>query len=75
MFNLHRPDVLAAGDLGIRKAVRAQYRLDALPDIATVTRLAEPWQPYRTRACLYLWRSLESTPIPTGTTATTPPTG
>jgi DNA-3-methyladenine glycosylase II len=65
MFNLRRPDVLAAGDLGIRKAVQAQYGLAELPDIAAVTQLAEPWRPYRTRACFYLWRSLDTAPVPT----------
>ncbi|WP_433303384.1 DNA-3-methyladenine glycosylase family protein [Actinoplanes sp. CA-030573] len=64
LFTLHRPDVLVAGDLGIRKAVQSQYALTALPDPAEVTRRAEPWRPHRTRACLYLWRSLEAAPIP-----------
>jgi DNA-3-methyladenine glycosylase II len=64
LFNLHRPDVMVAGDLAIRKAVQTQYGLDAMPDAAAVTRLGEPWRPYRTRACLYLWRSLETAPIP-----------
>lgn len=65
IFNLHRPDILAAGDLGIRKAVQARYRLSTSPDVAAVRRLAEPWRPYRTRACLYLWRSLDTAPVPT----------
>jgi DNA-3-methyladenine glycosylase II len=63
MFHLGRPDVVAAGDLGIRKAVMLRYSLDALPDEATVTRIAEPWRPYRTLACRYLWRSLAATPV------------
>ena len=62
MFTLHRPDVLAVGDLGIRNAVRAQYGLDALPKPAELEQIAEPWRPYRTRACLYLWRSLQNEP-------------
>jgi DNA-3-methyladenine glycosylase II len=62
MFTLHRPDVLPVGDLGIRNAVRARYGLDALPKPAELEQLAEPWRPYRTRACLYLWRSLENQP-------------
>lgn len=62
MFTLRRPDVVATGDLGIRNAVRRNYGLDALPDAAAVTALAEPWRPYRTRACLYLWRSLDNAP-------------
>jgi len=64
MFTLHRPDVLATGDLGIRNAVRRAYGLDAVPDPASLTVLAEPWRPYRTRACLYLWRSLDNAPVP-----------
>jgi DNA-3-methyladenine glycosylase II len=64
VFNLHRPDVLVAGDLAIRKAVQVQYGLAAPPDAAAVTRLGEPWRPYRTRACRYLWRSLTTAPIP-----------
>jgi DNA-3-methyladenine glycosylase II len=24
--------------------------------------IAEPWRPYRTRACEYLWRSLDNEP-------------
>ncbi|MGZ6617660.1 MAG: DNA-3-methyladenine glycosylase family protein [Solirubrobacteraceae bacterium] len=63
MFHLQRPDVVAVGDLGIRRAVMIHYRLDVLPDAATVERIAEPWRPHRTLACRYLWRSLEATPV------------
>jgi len=62
MFTLHRPDVLPVGDLGIRNAVLAQFGLEALPKPAELEQLAEPWRPYRTRACLYLWRSLDNEP-------------
>ena len=63
MFQLERPDVLAVGDLGIRRAIERAYDLDALPDAAEIERLAEPWRPYRTLACRYLWRSLQNTPV------------
>ncbi len=62
MFQLERPDVLATGDLGIRRAAQLAYGLPALPAPAELTRIAEPWRPYRTMACLVLWRSLEATP-------------
>jgi DNA-3-methyladenine glycosylase II len=62
MFTLNRPDVLATGDMGIRNAAMRAYGLAAPPDAATLTALAEPWRPYRTRACLYLWRSLDNAP-------------
>jgi DNA-3-methyladenine glycosylase II len=55
---LHRPDVLASGDLGVRTAVQRAWGLEALPAIAEVDRIGEPWRPYRTTASLYLWRSL-----------------
>jgi DNA-3-methyladenine glycosylase II len=63
IFHLGRPDVLPAGDLGIRRAVRDQYGLDELPDAAELERIAEPWRPNRSLASLYLWRSLDATPV------------
>jgi len=62
MFQLERPDVLAVGDLGIRRAIERAYELDSLPDPATIEQIAEPWRPYRTIACRYLWRSLANEP-------------
>jgi DNA-3-methyladenine glycosylase II len=62
MFHLRRPDVLPVGDLGIRRAVQLAYELDKLPNAAELTRLAEPWRPHRTLACLYLWASLDNAP-------------
>jgi DNA-3-methyladenine glycosylase II len=62
MFHLQRPDVLPVGDLGIRRAIERAYDLDDLPDAATIERIAEPWRPYRTLACRYLWRSLDNEP-------------
>jgi DNA-3-methyladenine glycosylase II len=62
MFQLERPDVLAVGDLGVRRAIERAYSLEALPDRETMGRLAEPWRPHRTLACRYLWRSLENEP-------------
>ena len=63
MFTLHRPDVLPVGDLGVRNAAMRAYGLDAPPKPAELEALAEPWRPHRTRACLYLWRSLENAPV------------
>jgi DNA-3-methyladenine glycosylase II len=63
MFQLERPDVLAVGDLGIRRAVERAYGLDALPDTAALEAIAEPWRPHRTLACRYLWLSLRNEPL------------
>jgi DNA-3-methyladenine glycosylase II len=62
MFHLRRPDVLPVGDLGIRRAVQVTYGLAELPDAAELTRIAEPWRPHRTLACLHLWKSLDNEP-------------
>jgi DNA-3-methyladenine glycosylase II len=62
IFHLRRPDVLASGDLGIRRAAQLAYGLAARPGAAELERIAEPWRPYRTAACLYLWESLDATP-------------
>jgi DNA-3-methyladenine glycosylase II len=63
MFQLRRPDVLATGDLGIRRAVQRAYGLDELPSADELRALAEPWRPYRTAACMLLWHSLDNAPV------------
>lgn len=62
MFQLERPDVMAPGDLGIRRAIERAYALEE-PDRETLERLADRWRPHRTLACRYLWRSLENEPV------------
>jgi 3-methyladenine DNA glycosylase/8-oxoguanine DNA glycosylase len=60
MFRLGRPDVLPVDDYGIRKAMQRVYRMRALPGPERMRTVAEPWRPYRSVACWYLWRALES---------------
>ena len=62
MFHLRRSDVLPVGDQGIRRAVKVEYRLRKLPDAKRLEKIARPWRPYRTLACLYLWSSLDNKP-------------
>jgi len=62
MFQLERPDVLAVGDLGVRRAAQLAYGLPSLPSADDLRALAEPWRPHRTLACRYLWRSLDNEP-------------
>jgi len=62
MFQLRRPDILAVGDLGVRRAAQIAYELDELPTPARLTEIAEPWRPYRTTGCLILWWSLDNAP-------------
>ena len=63
IFHLGRPDVISAGDLGIRRAIQIAYGLEDLPGPTDLERIAEPWRPHRTLACLYLWRSLDNEPV------------
>jgi DNA-3-methyladenine glycosylase II len=61
MFLIHqlrRPDVLPAGDLGIRQAVRRAWSWPALPRIEQVRQLGERWSPDRSYAAALLWASL-----------------
>jgi DNA-3-methyladenine glycosylase II len=62
MFRLHRPDVLPVGDLGILKAVQRNYGLRKMPHAERLTKIGEPWRPYRSVACWYLWASLGNKP-------------
>jgi DNA-3-methyladenine glycosylase II len=59
MFTLGREDIFSPDDLGIQQAMTALYGLDASSKKAMTTemaRIAEAWRPYRTFACLHLWR-------------------
>jgi DNA-3-methyladenine glycosylase II len=63
MFSLERPDVLPVGDLGIRNAAQVAYGLEQRPSPPELEAMGEVWRPYRTRASLYLWRSLRAQPV------------
>ena len=55
LIALGREDVVLPGDLALRKAVRAAYRLDHLPAQQEVLAIAEKWRPYRSLATSYLF--------------------
>jgi DNA-3-methyladenine glycosylase II len=59
MFSLGRTDVFAPDDYGLRAAIKNLYGLEVLPNRALALQIAEPWEPYRSIASWYLWRSLE----------------
>jgi DNA-3-methyladenine glycosylase II len=54
--------VLPVDDYGIRRAIRAVYGLQHLPNRSEIEAIAEPWHPYSTVACLYLWRHKDLNP-------------
>ncbi len=59
MFSLRRANILPTGDLGIQMAMRKHYRKRKLPKPAQMEKIAKCWEPYRSVACWYLWRSLD----------------
>lgn len=64
IFNLGRPDVMPATDLGVQKGVRAVYGLAALPSPDDVTERTRHLAPFRSAASWYFWRAAE-TVLPT----------
>lgn len=59
MFALRRPDVMPTVDLGINTAIKRAYRKRQMPKPPQILKLAEPWRPFRSVACWYLWRSVD----------------
>jgi DNA-3-methyladenine glycosylase II len=57
MFTLGRPDVFPSKDLGIQQAIAGLYNINESGKklLLQMTEIAEPWRPYRTLACRYLW--------------------
>jgi DNA-3-methyladenine glycosylase II len=59
MFTLRRPNVFPTGDFGVRAAIKRHYRKRQLPTPAQMEKIAKSWEPYRTIACWYLWKSMD----------------
>ena len=59
MFTLKRPNVLPTGDYGIQMAIRKHYKKRKMPKPEVMAKIARSWEPYRSVACWYLWRSLD----------------
>ena len=60
IFTLGRPDVMPIGDFAIRLAFQRLYRKRRSPSPEAILRQTRPWQPYRSVASWYLWRSLDT---------------
>ena len=59
MFTLKRPNVLPTGDFGVQMAIKKHYNKRKLPKPLQMEKIAKAWEPYRSIACWYLWRSLD----------------
>ncbi len=65
MFALCREDIFSPLDLGLQQAVVGLYDLKHRKKkimMAKIVKIAEQWSPYRTYACLYLWRWKDNPP-------------
>lgn len=65
MFALGREDVFAVDDLGIQQAIAGLYKLDTSDKKKfreDMLRLSKKWSPYRTYACMHLWRWKDNAP-------------
>ncbi len=60
MFTLARKDVFSHGDLGIRKAIKKIYGFKKEPTREQIEKISNKWMPYRTYACLVLWKSVDA---------------
>lgn len=59
MFSLGREDVFAVDDLGIQQAMCTLYKIDASDKKAMkakMLKISAKWSPYRTYACIHLWK-------------------
>ena len=58
MLTLNRPDILPVDDLGIQNGIKGLYKLEETGKELKkkMVEVAEPWRPFRTHACRYLWR-------------------
>lgn len=65
MFSLNRLDILPKDDLGIQNGIKSLYALEPSNKkelFSEMERIAETWRPYRTLACMYIWRHKDSLP-------------
>jgi DNA-3-methyladenine glycosylase II len=59
IFHEMRPDVLPVDDLGLRRAMERAYNDGEPMAKAQMREIGKRWEPYRSVATWYLWRSLD----------------
>ena len=63
IFNLMRPNVLPLDDFGLIKAISLHYFSGEPVSRSDAREVAANWEPWRTVATWYLWRSLDPVPV------------
>lgn len=65
MFAMGREDVFAVDDLGIQMAMKKLYKLDDSDKKSfkeKMLKISKKWAPYRTYACIHLWKWKDNGP-------------
>ncbi len=63
IFCLLRPNVLPLDDLGLQRAICRNYFRGRAVSFRTMRKIASVWEPWRSVATWYLWRSLDPIPV------------
>ena len=63
IFNLCRPDIFPADDIGLLRGICKCYNLNYPIKKETAIKMSEKWKPYRSVATWYFWRSLDPIPV------------
>ncbi|HWB27033.1 MAG TPA: hypothetical protein VG738_16235 [Chitinophagaceae bacterium] len=66
MFTLGRQDIYAIDDLGLQNAIIKLYKLrttDKKKLRERILKISAKWSPYRTYACLHLWKWKDNAPV------------
>ncbi|HYD81532.1 MAG TPA: DNA-3-methyladenine glycosylase 2 family protein [Paucimonas sp.] len=63
IFNLLRPNILPLDDLGLLRGISLNYFSGEPVSRSDAREVAANWEPWRTVATWYLWRSLDPMPV------------
>jgi len=63
IFNLLRPNILPLDDVGLLRGISTNYFSGEPVSRSDAREVAANWEPFRTVATWYLWRSLEPVPV------------
>jgi len=63
IFSLGRPDVLPVADLGLKRAMSLSYNRGREVSERRMRLIAKSWEPWRSVATWYMWRSLDPIPV------------
>lgn len=63
IFNLLRPNVLPLDDVGLLRGISINYFAGEPVSRSEAREVAANWEPWRTVATWYLWRSLDPVPV------------